>query len=398
MAATFDNHTERADPFHSQNAPHHQRLSSRPFNGRLTINPEACGKKERKSLVANQRIWLGTREGRNTLVVVTDGSLTNVAAGWAVTGIHAGRTLFEYKVPLAKRAGNHDAEMMALSHASKLIYQIMLGELHIREFRIFSDSTSALTSIFDPGPHAAQQASLVFRKNMIRLFTFRPDITGSMVWTPGHAGLDQMKTTDKNARTAANMKCRDSGYLLPHFVSRSSALAEVETMALKEWNTFLDDLEDSDKKIFRAESGFLPFARARKTSDFLKLKPPKWFKKINRSSMSTLTQMCTNHAPTGEYFKSSVWKYQNKPPSFFFCPCHKSKDHNYPPVLQTRDHIIRACPLFEDAREKLAVAFPGIRMPRRSLGRLIKKKCVEDTLEFLKSGAFSRHHAPYEPP
>ena len=184
---------------------------------------------------------------------------------------------------------------------------------------------------------------------------------------------------------------------VPHFISRSSALAEVETMALKEWHTFLDDLEDNDKKIFRAESGFLPFARARKTSDFMKLRPPKWFKKINRSSMSTLTQMCTNHAPTGEYFKRHVWKYQNKPPSFFFCPCHKSKDHHYPPVLQTQDHIIRACPLFDNAREKLAIAFPGIMMPRRSLGRLIKKKCVESTLEFLKSGAFSQHHVPYEP-
>jgi len=80
------------------------------------------------------------------------------------------------------------------------------------------------------------------------------------------------------------------------------------------------------------------------------------------------------------------------------CPCHKSNEHNYPPVLQTREHIIRACPLFEDAREKLALAFPGIRMPQRSLGRLIKKKHVEHTLDFLKSGAFSRRHAPYEPP
>jgi len=123
MVATFDSHTERADPFHNQNAPHHQRLSSAPFNGRLTINPEACGKKERKSLVANQRIWLGTQEGRNTLVVVTDGSLTSTAAGWAITGIHAGRTLFEYKIPFAVRASNHDAEMMALAHASKLIYE-----------------------------------------------------------------------------------------------------------------------------------------------------------------------------------------------------------------------------------------------------------------------------------
>ena len=264
MVTTFNSHTERAEPFHTQNAPHHQRLSSDPFNGWLTIKPEACSKKERKSLVANQRIWLEIQTGRNTLVLVTDGSLTNKAAGWAVTGIHAGHTLFKHKVPLAKRAGNHDTEMMALAHASKLVYETMLGELDIREFRIFSDSTAALTSIFDPGPHATQHASLMFRKNMIRLFTSRPDITGTLLWTPGHGGLDQMKVTDKNACAAANMKCCDSGYLLPHFVSRSSALTEVETMALKEWRDFLEDLEDHDKKIFRPASGFLPFARARR--------------------------------------------------------------------------------------------------------------------------------------
>ena len=159
------------------------------------------------SLIAEQRIWITTREGRQTLVVVTDGSKTPKAAGWAVTGIHAGRTVFTHKVPLTKRAGNHDAEMMALTHASKLIHEMMLGEPDITEFKIFSDSTAALTSIFDPGPHAAQQSSLAFRKNMFQLFSERPDITGSMVWTPGHGGLDQMKITDKNTKKAANMKC-----------------------------------------------------------------------------------------------------------------------------------------------------------------------------------------------
>jgi len=115
----------------------------------------------------------------------------------------------------------------------------------------------------------------------------------------------------KSERRNGLKKTKFLTYLLPQFVSRSSALTKVETMALKEWCDFLEDLEDQDKKIFWAESGFLPFTRACKTSDFLKLRPPKWFKLINRSSMSTLTQMCTNHAPTGEYFKRHVWKYQN---------------------------------------------------------------------------------------
>jgi len=64
---------------------------------------------------------------------------------------------------------------------------------------------------------------------MLQLFSERPDIEGTLLWTPGHGGLDQMKITDKNTKAAANMKCRDSGYLLPLFVSRSSALTKVET-------------------------------------------------------------------------------------------------------------------------------------------------------------------------
>jgi len=53
------------------------------------------------------------------------------------------------------------------------------------------------------------------------------------------------------------------------------------------------------------------------------------------------------------------------------------------------------CPLFEEAQEKLRIAFPGIDQPQKSLGRLTKKKRIKHTLEFLKtSGAFSQFHAP----
>ena len=392
MVHNLDPHTERADPFHSQNAPWRKQLSSTPFVGRLTIDPTPCPKKKKKEYAANQRVWLSTRAGRRTLCIFTDGSKTNRAAGWAVTGIHAGRTLFEHKVPFAVRASNHDAEMMAVGHASRLILEIMLGKPDIREFRLFSDSSATLTSIFDPGPHAAQQASLMFRSNMLKLFTERPDVNGSLVWTPGHGGLDQMKITDKNARAAANSKIPNSRRLFPLFVSRSAALSEVESLALREWHTYLDNLEDRDEKIFRKQSGFKPFADGRKTSTFMKTKPAKWFKSITRSTMSRLTQMCTNHAPTGEYFKYAVFKYQDQPREFFQCSCKDS--HDYPPTLQTRDHIIRACPIFEDARDKLRKVFPRIDNPRVTLAKLVRKQTIEHTLEFLKTGPFSRRYTP----
>ena len=282
-----------------------------------------------------------------------NGSKTDRATGWAVTGIHAGHVIFSHKVPLAKRASNHDAEMMALSHVSKLIVETMLGTPDIWEFRIFSESTASLTSIFDPAPHTTQQASLLFRSNMLQLFTECKDMKGKLVWTPGHRGLDHMTITDKKACAAANMKLHDDQYLLPLFVSCSAALTDIETQALREWHEFLNHLKDKDKRIFCPESGFLPFTHARKTPTFLRLCPHQWFKSIQRSLMSRLTQMCTNHGPTGEYFKHCVWKYKDKPSSFFLCPRRHTTD--YPPTLQTRDHIICACPLFEEAQEKLAL-------------------------------------------
>jgi len=203
-----------------------------------------------------------------------------------------------------------------------------------------------------------------------------------------------MTITDKNAKAAANMK---GHRLLPLFVSRSAALLEIESLAMTEWHTHLDSLEDQDKLIFQKSSGFYPFASHQKSSTFLKRKPTKWFKTIPRTLMSWLTQMCTNHAPTGEYFKCCVWKYQDKPLSFFQCPC-KNSSTDLPPTLQTRDHIIRACPLFNDARDKLRIVFPRLDNPRVSLGKMVRKQTIEHTLLFLKTGPFSRKHAPYEPP
>ena len=110
----IDKNMEHAYPFHSQNAPYSLKLSSLLFAGRLFINPDACPKPKWKTLVSKQQLWLNSRIGRNTLCVFTNGSKTNKAAGWAITGIHAGLEIFTHKVPFAKKASSHDAEMMAL--------------------------------------------------------------------------------------------------------------------------------------------------------------------------------------------------------------------------------------------------------------------------------------------
>ena len=57
MVAMFDKHTERAEPFHTQNAPYHLCLTSLPFAGRLFINSDACPKADRKSLIYEGILW-----------------------------------------------------------------------------------------------------------------------------------------------------------------------------------------------------------------------------------------------------------------------------------------------------------------------------------------------------
>ena len=80
-----------------------------------------------------------------------------------------------------------------------------------------------------------------------------------------------MTITDCLAKSAANCTLATHNYLFPLFVSRSAALTKFETMALKEWHDFLNNLKDNNKKIFHSQSSFLPFARMRKPSAFVRL-------------------------------------------------------------------------------------------------------------------------------
>ena len=124
----------------------------------------------------------------------------------------------------------------------------------------------------------------MFRSNMQQLFSSRSDVRGRLVWTPGHGGLDHMTLTDKNAKAAANST--SGRYLLPLFVSRFTALSEIESLALREWHDHLNLLEGTKQKIFRKDSGFYPFSGNRHSSTFVQRKPAKWFKTITHSLMS----------------------------------------------------------------------------------------------------------------
>jgi hypothetical protein len=96
-----------------------------------------------------------------------------------------------------------------------------------------------------------------------------------------------------------------------------------------------------------------------------------------------LAQTLTGHGYTGGYYKSM------KIPNPIYCNCTDL------PIVQTRDHIIRACPLHEEHRELLREIAPRLDNPRSNLATLFKRDNQPDFVEWLRrSKAFTKAGVP----
>ena len=182
-----------------------------------------------------------------------------------------------------------------------------------------------------------------------------------------------MKTVDSLAKKGANS---DKEPLIS-FTSRSAALSNLEVKALKRWKLHIEDNPFSENSgSYEALLYLHPH-----------LHPPKWWKKNNCPIMNRLTQFASGHGYTGEYFK----RFNVPHPTD--CPC--SLSGLYPPVLHSRSHILRACPLFEASRVTLRTHAPRIDNPKWPIGKLLLDNNIEHLLNFLNdSRAFSKGTAP----
>ena len=99
-----------------------------------------------------------------------------------------------------------------------------------------------------------------------------------------------------------------------------------------------------------------------------------------RELSSRLTQVLTGHRYTGEYYAK-----MNIPDKSHSCPSDGT-------TFQTRDRLIRDCPLYETARNKILMpVLPRLHNPRFSLGSLFKRKSHSHLITWLdKSGAFTK--------
>jgi len=101
-----------------------------------------------------------------------------------------------------------------------------------------------------------------------------------------------------------------------------------------------------------------------------------------REIFGRLVQCRTGHGYMGDYYRRFVIKEEQ-----LGCPCGEP--------LQTRDHILAVCPIYEHFREDLRQASRDISLPE-ILGTTKGIKALASFLE--KSGAFTKSGQPQRKP
>ena len=387
LASHHAANTERTNPFSSHAAPWAADIYTNPFLSRVRIiaDPPKGGKTpeekaERtsalKSLQASHNIAFYAAETNHNVLMVYTGNCTSLAdkgtTSYGIVGVYLGQTVFSTAVPVSKRASTYDAEMYAFAHAPTLITRFIDTRPTISLIKLYSTSNGAIKSIFDGSPHPSQLASILFRHKMAHILTVRPNTRLQLIWTPGSHKTLGIKEPFKLAKKAS--KSRSQPIL--DFTTKSETKEKIKKDRDRRWR-----IEYKDLPVHQSSGFYLAWSVLRPTE-----KTNNNFKTSKQELSSRLTQVLTGHGYTGEYYAK-----MNIPDKSHNCPCDGT-------TFQTRDHLIRDCPLYETARDKILMpVFPRLHNPRFSLGSLFKKKNQSLLLAWLdKSGAFTKAGIPWD--
>ncbi|QRV91224.1 Reverse transcriptase from mobile element jockey protein [Ceratobasidium sp. AG-Ba] len=348
--------------------------SPHPWSRRLNIaipDPRG-GSEERDKHVAEAKDRISSAEEDGSLLCYGDGSKRiingsrRVGAGFLIT--RSGREVSRGKLSLGPRADVFDAEMMALAISAKRAAYMVSQSQSPPPFIIFSsDNQAAVRSISSLKPHAAQAASIMFRRSIDQILTDNPHISITVQWIPGHSDFHGNNRADAIAKAA--------GLLTPTPIfNRTITWAKSRSKDKAVW---------AWQKRWKSER--------HSAHVYITLpKPPTWklhpihdrfraprAEMCGRELHSRLIQVILGHCFSGAYnLKHRSYDENNLPdPS---CPC----DHS---TIQTIKHVLRDCPLHSSTRYHLRIGSPSIEMAT-IFGTL---KGLWSLIDFLKdSGAF----------
>ncbi|KAG9225338.1 hypothetical protein CCMSSC00406_0006275 [Pleurotus cornucopiae] len=321
VADSFD---ERTDPY--AQAPWEP---DNKWGNRLRISSYAPhDKPARRQYIRNlQALEATSRTDPTSILIFTDGSrlaIENITrTGAAFVMYHQGLEILSRRLGLGTKTDNFDGEMYALANAARHLHNITEKFPTVSAIRLFADNTSAIDSINDPNPHPAQSASIIFRKHVNTLLTTHPQLTISINWSPGHAGIKGNERADSLAKSATT---------LPSVISSSLSWAKANSkiQAIARWT---NDWKANRKRNQAA------LATTRPPSTRLR----KFQREFNgsRALYSRTMQAATGHAFTGEYYSRFNVSSENTE-----CSCGRADP-------QTREHILISCPLYKHARGAL---------------------------------------------
>ena len=319
LATLASPHGKRVFPFAAENAPGIPCLSEYPH---LTIDDfEAIlfyGKEGKEGHADSINYYVKEHTVGDILHFFCDSSLTDDGADAATVLFHGGMT-DRYKFSCGKKATAYDAEMLALAAAARQAREMAkevaathLPDKGLIRISFFTDCTSTITNILDPGPHPNQLSSLSFISNIRHIILLFPSIRIRLGWSPGHQGVWGNNQADYEAKL---------GTKLPGFHHPTQAFLKGKIkvrVAKRMW------------KLVKSRSLGTRFINHYGVSPI----PTTEFINTDCELFRRVTQTLSGHGYTGEYY--SRMKLDASP----WCLCSATPGA---PVLHMHYHVLQEC-------------------------------------------------------
>jgi ribonuclease HI len=341
-------------------APWTDHIRDPRWDGRLRVVQKPAGVDKRTAAIAHKALERRLRKDHNNILVYTDGSLLEDAAGSGAAVFHGRHGIHSVSKGLGQAAETYDAELFALASAARPAVAYththwgLCPDPHIW---FFADNDAAIGRIAELAPAAGQMFSADFLGQIGPFLIADPVNRVTVQWVPGHEDLAAQEASDTLAKAGTHLPSA-----LPVSLTITRAKREASERLTSRWRA--EWLANTRVNAFSPANRIAPSTQ-----------PTPHLRTLDKSTFSRLFQCRSGHAFTGEYYRAI-----DKPERGYECECGDA-------ALQTRDHILTTCITHERYRYILRAASLSLSIPNL----LGTKEGIAATGAFIrKSGAFSR--------